>query len=174
MGISRKKQTLLKVGEFSSLETSMYYGGSPAAINHSGTVQLATNAELNLARSNSSALTYVGIFYNPSQVDSNTKNRVSTFLSGSAIVTLTKNSVNTNNTSINVDGTAGQAGDDYPYDTTLAWVTGDRLYIGATGLWQRTAETTGDPHYGVVLKAATNYLICLFYGSPSNWVNANA
>lgn len=174
MGLSRKKQTTLKVGEFSHKLSQTYYGGSPSAIGQTGELVLATGTNLNLARSNASAQSYVGLFYNPSGVDVNTKDRISTFLAGPNVVTLTNNSVNTNNLSINTDGSAGQTGDDYPYDTTDDWNEGDRLYISNAGVWVNSPANSGDAHYGVVLKVGTGYLVVLSYGVPSYWTNANA
>jgi hypothetical protein len=85
-----------------------------------------------------------------------------------------KNSANTNNTSINVDGSAGQAGDDFPYDSTLTWNEADRLYISAAGLWVNVKVNSNDPHYGIVLKAATDYILVYMYGTPCQWSGANA
>lgn len=39
----------------------------------------------------------------------------------------------------------------FPYDNTLAWVKGDKVYWNTTtNQWQRTPATSGDPAYGTV------------------------
>jgi len=166
MGLARSKFTLHRNGEWSTKANETYYGGSPAGVNKSGEIVKTNCTNLNLARSNASAESFIGVFRDPSASVSSVLNNKSTLLIGCSIVTLQKNSANTNNTSINNDGSPGQSGDDYPYDTSLAWDEGDRLFINASGVWVRTATNAGDCHYGTVVKVGTNYLTVLFYGCP--------
>ena len=51
------------------------------------------------------------------------------------------------------------------YDSTVAWVVGDKIYWNvAKGLWDRTPETAHDPAYGIVLEvgASASYLVVQF------------
>lgn len=166
MGLGRTKITLFREGEFTAKSGITYYGGSPAGVNKSGELVKPIVTNLNLARSNASAESFVGIFRDPSGSVSSVLQGKTTVFMGPCIATLQKNSANTNNTSINNDGAPGQTGDDYPYDTTLSWDEADRLFIDANGKWVRTAANANDAHYGTVLKVGTNYLTVLFYGAP--------
>lgn len=162
MGLGRTKITLFREGEFSAKSGITYYGGSPAAVNTAGEITLCTNTLVNAGTAS-----YVGIFRDSSGAVSGVKDLKTTVFMGPAIVTFQKNSANTNNTSINNDGAPGQTGDSEPYDTSLAWDEADRLFIGTTGLWRRTAATANDHAYGTVLKVGTNYLTVLLYGTPA-------
>lgn len=166
MGISRIKQTVLKQGEWAYLSSETYYGGSPMGINRSGEIVLAKHGTLTATKTDTTAVSYVGVAFNPSAVDAKTKDYKMTFLPGPGVYTFTKNVVSDNNATINVHGTAGQLGDDYPYDTTLTWTAGDLLYVDTAGLWTNVNPVSGDPCYGVVLDSGTNYITCLLYGGP--------
>lgn len=166
MGLSRIKNTSIRQGEFATKASITYYGGSPAGINKTGEIVNCNCTNLNLARSNANAESYVGIFRDPSATVSSVLGNKSTLFIGPAIVTFQKNSANVNNTSINNDGAPGQSGDDFPYDDSLTWDEGDRLFINASGKWRNLAVNANDAHYGTVLKAGTNFLTVLLYGSP--------
>lgn len=172
MGIGRLKYTAFKVGEFVPDLNTTYYGGSPLAVNKAGKLVLATRGALAATKTDSTALTYVGIAYNPSGVDINlgqgTRQIKATFLGGQAVITLQKNGTTQNNYSINNQGAAPQAGDDFPYVTGDAWAIGSPIYISNAGLWTLTAVAATDPVYGVVIGLGTNALDCLFYGAPSD------
>ena len=163
MGISRIRQTVLKQGEFAHAAGETYYGGSPLGINRSGELVLAKHGTLTATKTDSTAVSYVGVAMNPSAIDVNTKDRKTTFLPGPGVYTFTKNVVSDNNVTINTHGTAGQLGDDYPYDTTLTWTAGDLLYIDTAGLWTNVNPVSGDPCYGVVLEAGSSFITCLLY-----------
>lgn len=167
MGLGRNKQTLLKVGEFAQTASATYYGGSPAMMSTAGTVELATRTKL------LSSGSYVGIFYNTSVVDALTEGDKATFLAGTCVLTFMKATPNTNNSVLNVEGSAGVASDDYPYDTTLTWAPGDKLYLGATtsGTWSNVNSGT-DEALGVVLVAGTNYLTVLMNNKAGAYIHA--
>lgn len=167
MGLGNQRTTTIRNGEFLAAAGQTYVSGSPAAIDKAGQLRLATNAAINLARTDPSALSYIGLFVRTSGFDAVRGKGEAPVYMGPTIVTLQKNVNNINNSSLNNDGAPGnQPGDDYPYDATLAWDEADRLFIGATGKWQRTAATGGDPHYGTVLKVGPNFLTVLLYGGP--------
>lgn len=153
MGLGRNRYTIHKVGEYSQASGATYKGGSPAGINTSG--------ELVPAVAGGSNCTYVGIFANASSVDANTKDLKSTFYAGTCILTLLKALPNTNNSTTNVEGTAGVAGDDYPYNSALTYNEGDKLYVGATLGWTNVNPNSNEA-VGVVLYAGTNSLTVLF------------
>lgn len=168
MGLTRQKQTLLKVGEFVQKATcDTYYGGSPAMIDTDGKLNLATRTRL------LSAGSYVGVFYNTSVVDALTYGGKATFLAGTCLVTLTKLTPNTNNSSTNVEGTAGVASDDYPYNTSLTWTAGDKVYLhtGTNGTWSNV-QTGTDECLGVVMATGTNYITVLFNNRAGAVVHA--
>lgn len=169
MGLSRYRQSVIgmKISWYKQKALETYYGGSPLAINHSGELVLAKYDDLAATKTDTTATTYVGAAYNPSAVDATTYNGLATFLPDCSVVTLCKNSVNTNNTSINKDGTAGQTGDDYPYDTALTWDEGDLLFINTVGKWTNVNPSAGKPCYGTVLESGTNYITVLLYGGPA-------
>lgn len=168
MGLGRFKQTTHKNGELlSQASGTTYWSGSPLAVRKDGAVELASVTDLNLARSSGNATAYIGIARNTSATDALQRDSKVSFLTGTAIVTFQKNSANSNNASINNEGSAGESEDDFPYDENLSWDEADRLFIDANGVWVRTAANADDPHYGVVLKVGTNFLTVLLYNSPS-------
>lgn len=152
MSLGRNRYTIHKVGEYSQLAGTTYYGGQPCAINTSGTLEKAIS---------DGSTTYVGIFANYSAVDAKTKDVKSTFYAGTCVLTLMKATPNVDNRTTNVEGTAGVDGDDYPYNTTLVYNEGDKLYVGADGLWTNVNPGSKQA-LGVVLYAGTNSLTVLF------------
>jgi len=167
MGLGRQKFTVLKVGEFAQETGAVYYGGSPMAITQTGTLRNAKYAQLASAKSDATATTYVGIAYNTSTVDADTYGGKSTFLAGACVVTMSKMLANTNNSVLNVQGTAGQSGDDYPYDTTLTWNEADLLFVGHTGKWVNVNPASGKPAFGTVLEVGTDSITVLLYGGTN-------
>lgn len=169
MGLSRYRQSVIgfKISWYKQKANETYYGGSPLAINHTGYLVLAKYDELAATKTDATATTYVGIAYNPSAVDATTYQGLSTFMPDCSVVTFSKNVANTNNTTINKDGTAGQTGDDYPYNTALTWDEADLLFIGTDGLWTNVNPSAGKPCYGTVLESGTNYITVLLYGGPT-------
>lgn len=167
MGLGRVRNTTLKVGEFATASGETYYGGSPMAVNKSGEIVLAKYANLVATRTDSTAVAYVGVAANPSAVDANTRDYKMTVFTHCTL-TLTKNVVSNNGVTINVDGHAGQTGDDYPYDTNLTWTPGDLVYIGHDGKWTNVNPASGKPAYGTVLEAGTGYIVVHFYAGPGS------
>jgi len=167
MGLGRDKFTVTKAGEWIADSASAHVGGSPMAVNQSGKLTLAKYAQLASAKSDGTSTSFVGVAYNSNTVDQKTYKGQATFVLGSAILTLSKMLPNTNNSVLNVQGTAGQEGDDFPYDTSLTWNEGDLMFIGQDGKWTNANPASGKPCYGTVLEVGTSSITVVFYGSPS-------
>lgn len=167
MGVGRKMFTVLKVGEWLQEPDAVYYGGSPLAITTNGKLTLAKYGTLVATKTDSTAVTYVGVARNNYHTDSLTYQGQTTFFAGACIVTLMKGLPNTNNSSTNVEGTAGDAYDEYPYDTTLTWNEKDLVFVGHDGLWVNVNPASGKPCQGTVLTVGTNYITVLFYGGTN-------
>ena len=119
MALDRVRQFTLKNGEFLGsivAQQSGYSGGMPARINSAGEIARAY-----------SDTGYVGIYANNSNVDKS--GAPVTFYAGNGIFTL-------------ILGTGETV---YPYASTLTFVPGDDVGIGASanaGLWANTGTTT--------------------------------
>lgn len=167
MGLSRKKMTTMKVGEFQRQAGETWYGGSPAGINKSGKLVLAHYGTLVASKTDSTAISYVGIFVNPSLVDADTYKGQSTFYAGTCIVTMTKLNQNTDGSVTNVDGTAFLKGDGYPYDSSLTFDESNLLYVDINGLWTNVQPSSGKPCFGTVIEVGTSSITALMYNVPS-------
>lgn len=166
MGLGRRKFTVTKAGEWVNDGTSTYWGGSPLAVNQSGKLTLAKYAQLASAKSDATSTTYVGVAYNTSAEDARTYQGQTTFVIGACILTMGKMQANTNNSVLNVQGTAGQYQDDYPYNNALTWNEGDLVFVGHDGKWTNVNPASGKPSFGTVLEVGTDYITVVFYGAP--------
>jgi hypothetical protein len=144
MALRRDKLFALKYGEGPQKSGAAYVGGSPLMTG-------ATGFDVADAPAN-----VIGISANCAAYDLKYNGKV-TYYFMPCILTL-------NNGDQGVYGMP-EIADDYAYDTTLAWVIGDKVYWNGTSKkWQRTAATGGDPAFGIVLEVGADktYLVIQF------------
>lgn len=168
MGIDRPKFHVVKNGDLSfDPNWGAYVGGSPAAVNEGGKLVRAKYANLALAKSDATGVTYVGVFINTSTVDGNHIEKKAAYYLGAGVFTLTKLKESQNNLYTNPGGGAGVPSDDYPYDTNITFKPKDNIFVDLSGLWTNANPEAGKPTFGVVLAVLPGALVVQFYGQPS-------
>ena len=117
----------MRIGELpldlTDAASNPYFGGQPAQMGTSG---------LKLAKANDDQ-SFVGVFLNSSYEDSQNGN--ATIISGQAYVRFLNGSISQD--SPTPQGTTVEGA---PYDTSLTFATGDKLYIDANGKWTNVAN----------------------------------
>lgn len=168
MGIDRPKFHSVKNGDIAmDPNWESYVGGSPTGINELGKLVKAKYATLAASKTDSTAVSYVGVFINTSGVDSAHIEKKASYYMGPGVFTLTKLSSVANNAHTNAAGGAGVADDDYPYDTDLTYEPKDLIFIGLEGKWVNANPVAGKPCFGVVLAVLPGALVVQFYGQPT-------
>ena len=166
MGIDRIKFTGIKEGDYAVEAGESYVGGSPAAININGHLVKAKYGTLAASKTDSTAVSYVGVFVNTSGVDGVQIESKATYYAGPTFVTFTKLLLSANNANKNAFGGAGVADDDYPYDHALTFAPKDLLFIDTNGKWTNV-NPASTPCFGVVLAVGTNFITVQLYGGPT-------
>jgi hypothetical protein len=117
--------------------TNPYFGGQPACQETTGLVRLAKSADDQAFR---------GLFNNSSYEDSFNGN--ATIVEGACFVRFINGSLSQDSPLPN-----GTVVEGAPYDNTVTFNPGDRLYIGSSGLWENTG--TAGQEKGLVTKGNT-------------------
>jgi hypothetical protein len=110
-----------------------YFGGQPATIDASG-VRLCLSGD---------EKKFIGVFKNSSYQDRQNGN--ATILGGICRLKFINGSISADNTDPN-----GNVIEGAPYDTTVTFAPGDKIFISATGLWTNTG--TAGQEKGIVIK----------------------